>query len=36
MVINEFDVGRAILGPAEADPELLVDADRMLAGAVAL
>src|SRR5262245_19003431 len=34
VVIDDFDIGRTLLGPHETDAPLIVDADRMLAGAV--
>jgi hypothetical protein len=36
VVVNYFNFGRARTGPFEADPPLIVDADAMLAGPVAL
>lgn len=35
VVVGDLDVGRAGVGPDEADPALVVDADGVLAGAVA-
>src|SRR5205807_3393242 len=34
MVIDDFDIGRTLLGPGEADAPLVVDADRVLAAPV--
>jgi hypothetical protein len=34
MIVDEFDVVRAGIGPLEADPELVVDPDGMLSLAV--
>ena len=36
MVINNFDIFRASLGPAEANPELFVDSNAVLALAVTM
>jgi len=36
MVINNFDIFRASLGPAEANPELPVDSNAVLTLAVTL
>ncbi len=36
MVINNFDIFRASLGPAEANPELFVDSNAVLTLAVAM
>src|SRR5271167_2059749 len=36
VVVDNFDMVRTLLGPGEADAPLIVDADRMLAAALAL
>jgi hypothetical protein len=36
MVINNLNVFRAIVGPAKANPELVIDADAVLAPPVSL
>jgi len=36
MIINNFDVFRASSGPAEANPELLVDSNAVLTLAVTM
>lgn len=36
MIVGHFDIGRALRRPPEANPELVVDPDRMLALTVAL
>jgi hypothetical protein len=36
MIIDNLNVFRAVIGPAEYDPPLVIDADRMRANAVAL
>jgi len=35
VVVDDFDIGRTLLGPGEADPPLIVDADRVLSATVA-
>ena len=35
VVVDDLDVGGPARGPGEADPELVVDSDRVLAGSVA-
>jgi hypothetical protein len=34
VVVDDFDIGRTLLGPYEADAPLVIDADRMLSAAV--
>jgi hypothetical protein len=34
MVIDDFDIGRTLLGPGKTDAPLVIDADRMLAAPV--
>ena len=34
VVVDDLDVGRSGVGPGEADPPLLVDADAVLPGSV--
>src|SRR5258706_4914126 len=34
VVVDDFDIGRTLLGPYETDAPLIVDADRMLAFSV--
>src|SRR6266852_4784698 len=34
VVVDDFDIGRTLLGPCETDAPLVVDADRMLSAPV--
>jgi hypothetical protein len=34
MIIDDLDLGWARLGPAQADPKLVVDPDGMLPGSI--
>jgi hypothetical protein len=35
VVIDDLHIGRSRLGPPEADPEALIDADAVLASSIA-